>query len=95
MDNFHAEFDAATKALLEPVRNTLLESSGTCTREKIIAQLMMENLFAHPFDPEAGSNWPECLTTEQKKFLVGVASHMGPDWAQALYRAAVFITKVA
>jgi len=96
MDSFHEAFDAETKAMLEPTREALLEGAGTVTREQLIGQLMMDNLFAHVCDPEANDDWP-CgpLTTEQKKFLVGVASHMGPDWTQALYHAVVFMTKVA
>lgn len=30
-----------------------------------------------------------------RDFLVHLADEMGPDWAQTLYQAAVFVTKVA
>jgi hypothetical protein len=92
---FHKAFDNEMEGIVEQTREALLESSGSCTREEIVTQIMMDNLFPHPCDPESGEAWPSGLTTEQKKFLVGVASHMGPDFAQALYHASVFITKVA
>jgi hypothetical protein len=95
---FHNEFEATAKALLEQVREDLIEGAMTCTREEIIAQLIMNNLFPHPCDPEVGDYdgvFKGKLTREQKVMLMGVAEHMGPDYAQALYHAAVFITKVA
>lgn len=35
------------------------------------------------------------LSTETKKRAVGIAEHIGPDYAQALYRFAVLVTKLA
>jgi hypothetical protein len=94
--HWHITFDEVTKPLIEQARDTLVETlDAPPTREQVIAQLMMDNLFAHPCDPEAARDWPNLLTTEQKQSLVAIAGHMGPDWAQALYKAAVFITKVA
>jgi hypothetical protein len=100
---FHREFDEIMENLVEECREQLLNSGPNDTipiptRETIIAQLMIDNIFAHPLDSElyGDSDWPNSpLTTEQKKSLVVIASYMGADWAQALYRAAVFITKVA
>lgn len=89
---FHQIFDENVRELMEPVRETLIESVESCTSEEIIGQLLM-NLLGDYEDPDkviAGS-----LSVDQKARLVRIASHMGPDWAQALYHAAVFITKVA
>lgn len=95
---FHKKFDAEMEAITEFTRDALLEGPGTCSREEIVAQIMMDNLFPNVCDPEA-SDYDEVfkgkLTRDQKVVLVGIAEHMGPDWAQALYHAAVFITKVA
>ena len=94
---FHDQFYRSSAAMMERLRDELLEGPCSCTDEEMVAQLMMIYLFPHPCDPElnAGDDPTTRMTTDQKKFLVGVASHMGPDWAQALYHAAVFITKVA
>lgn len=93
--DFHAKFDEVSKSLLDSAREALLEADATVSREKLVAQIIMENLFPHPCDPEVGSNWPADMTTENKKTLVEIADHIGPDYAQALYHAAVFITRVA
>lgn len=82
---FHATFDSNVRELMEPVRETLIESTGSCMVEEIIGQLLM-NLLS-----DSESN----LSPSTKCSLVMIAEHMGPDWAQVLYRAAVFITKVA
>lgn len=37
----------------------------------------------------------EALPTEAKLYALQVAAHMGPDYAQALYRFAVLVTKLA
>jgi hypothetical protein len=94
---FHNDFDATVEAIMEPVREALLEGSGEATREAIVAQLMMENLFPHPCEPgnDGDGFFSGRLTREQKVTLVSVAEHMGPDWTQALYHATVFMTKVA
>lgn len=86
---FHEMFDENVRELMEPVRETLLESVESCTSEEIIGQLLM-SLFGDGYDFGTGD-----LSAELKVRLVRIADHMGPDWAQALYRAAVFITKVA
>lgn len=82
-DTFHQDFDTNLRELMEPVRETLLESVTSCSREEIIGQLLMNELCDEP------------MTVDQKARLVRIADHMGPDWAQSLYHAAVFITKVA
>lgn len=100
VDKFHKDFDAIADDLLGPssvVRETLLEGAGTCSREEILGQLMMENLFPHDCDVDncaLDDMQKGVLTREQKVFLIGVADHMGPDFCQALYHAAVFMTRV-
>lgn len=93
-EEFSNKFDGVAAPMIDSLKEDLFEQEAHPYREVIVAQLMMDNLFPHPCDPEADANWPDELTTEQKKFLVVVAAHMGPDWCQALYRAAVFMTKV-
>lgn len=98
MDKFHKRFDAEMKDISDFTRDALLEGQGTCSREQIVAQIMMDNLFPNPCDPEAADYdgvFKGRLTVDQKIVLARIADHMGPDWAQALYHAAVFITKVA
>lgn len=93
---FHEQFDSNVRTLMEPVRDTLLESTESCTKEEIIAQLLMEFINDDGFtgdDPD--SAFAGKFNVKQRQNLVAVAAHMGPDWAQALYHAAVFITKVA
>jgi len=99
-ETFHAQFDSNAKQMLDEIRETLLEGPGTATREQIMGQLIMDNIFAHDLDPdlsgrEARDIFNGYLTADQKANLVKIADHLGPDWAQALYHAAVFITKVA
>lgn len=85
-DGFHLTFDSNAKVMMEPVRDVLLESVSSCTQEEIIGQLLMNLL---------GDNGEGQLTARLKQRLVAIADHMGPDWTQALYHAAVFMTKVA
>lgn len=95
-EQFHAAFDAAVRSIMEPVRNTLLELTESCTKEEIVGQLLMNFLNEDGFtgdDPD--STIVGRFNTRQKQNFIAVADHMGPDWAQALYHAAVFITKVA
>lgn len=87
---FHRTFDLNVANMMEPVRDTLIESVASCEPEEIIGQLLMNFLDDGVDDAVDGR-----FTTAQKARLVAVADHMGPDWAQALYHAAVFITKVA
>lgn len=93
-DEFHANFDEVSREVLERARESLLEGPGTCTRESFVAQIILNEMFADPLDNENTSGY-EALTMDNKKALVEIAHHIGPNWAQALYRAAVFITKVA
>lgn len=85
---FHTTFDSNVREMMEPVRDTLIESVESCTSEEIIGQLLM-SLLGDGYDFATAN-----LSTDLKSRLVRIADHMGPDWAQALYRAAVFITKV-
>jgi hypothetical protein len=92
---FNASFQAVADPIMDGVAESLFEQElDQPTREQIIGQLLMEQLFAHPCDPENTGRDIGTLTTEAKSSLVRIAAHIGPDYAQALYRAAVFITKV-
>lgn len=90
-ESFQSIADPIMDGVCEDLFNQEIEQP---TREQIIAQLLMDQLFAHPCDPQSDGN-PATLTTAVKESLVRIAAHMGPDYAQALYHAAVFITKVA
>ena len=94
---FNDKFQNIADAMMDSVAEQLFEQEVTNpSREQILAQLLMIEFFAHDLDPEKGVTDPiGVLTTEQKAFLVRIAGHMGPDYAQALYHAAVFVTKVA
>lgn len=94
---FHREFDECVRPIVEAAREVMLETSLEVTREAFVARIMLDNLFPNHLEPELANGGDPCkiMTTEQKKFLVGIAGEIGPDWAQALYRAAVFITRVA
>lgn len=92
MELFGQDFTNASYDMLCAARETLYELDKTPTPENIIAQILMDML-------GVGTNWSDPtegkFTTAQKARFVEMADHMGPDWAQALYHAAVFITKVA
>lgn len=93
---FHSEFDLQVRALMEPVRTTLLESVESCEPAEIVGQLLMNFLNDDGFagdDPDSAMNGK--FNVRQKQNLLAVADHMGPDWCQALYHATVFMTKVA
>lgn len=91
----HTRIDEVFGEIADRAREGLLDlSADAITDEAVIAQILMEELFAHPCDPESGGEIT-ALTSENKVRLVRMANHMGPDYAQALYHAAVFITKVA
>lgn len=81
---FHNNFDNALGELLEGPREVLMDYGEEPTVEQIIAQIIMDFV---------GN--PDGMDADDKVRLVKVADHMGPDYAQALYHAAVFITKVA
>lgn len=92
---FHAEFKRISDELLEPARYPLLEGPSTVTRESLLAQLLMNEL-ARGGDPEdLDLTFDGKFNAAQKASFCRLADHMGPDWAQALYHAAVFITRVA
>ena len=98
-DRFHADFEHQVRKLMEPVRDILLEHDTSARPEEIIAQLLMNFLggtdFPHFDDSQVHDSTSGHFIADQKAFMVRMADHMGPDWAQALYHAAVFITKVA
>lgn len=100
----HKAIDAVLAEWRNAIETTLLdlaERGHEPTEEACLAQLMMERLTAVPLDPEdegpdtrAGGGIA-VLTENNKVRLVRMAHHMGPDYAQAIYRAAVFLTKTA
>lgn len=91
----HNRIDEVMGDIVDKAREALLDLNlDEITNEAAVAQIIMEEMFAHPCDPESGGNIT-ALTSENKVRLVRMANHMGPDFAQALYHAAVFITKVA
>jgi len=93
---FHLDFDENVLQLMEPVRTALLESTESCTEAEIIGQLLMNFINNGGFtidDHEA--TFEGRFNLRQKQNFMAVANHMGPDWTQALYHAAVFMTKVA
>ena len=97
LSGFHNEIDEIIDGFHEDITEALLNEAAmgrSITEETAFAQLIMERMFAHPLDLE---NTPDIavLTSENKVRLVRMATHLGPDYAQALYHAAVFITKVA
>jgi hypothetical protein len=92
-DTFREAFDRAVDRLMESVGLTLLETTMSCTTEEIVGQLLMNFLDGAGDDPDA--IFEGTFNVTQKQRLVALATHLGPDWAQALYHAAVFITKVA
>lgn len=88
MNNFHEVFDANARAILEPVRQDLIESVNSCKPEEIIGQILMKWL-----DGEDGRGPDDYIVNKQR--ALAIAEHMGPDWCQALYHTVVFMTKVA
>jgi hypothetical protein len=79
----HQRVDEIGKTILEGAREFALDN-GTICPEQVVAQIIMDTL---------GN--PDGLDMATKQRLVVMAGHMGPDYAQALYHAAVFITRVA
>ena len=53
-----------------------------------LGQVIMEHT-----DPEQGRN--NHMTMHDKRLWFDAAEHMGPDYAQGMYHAAVFVSKVA
>lgn len=93
---FHTAFDSVVRKIMEPVRDNMIDSVPDIKMDlnanTVIAQVLM-NLLSDAWEggnPEQG-RFPIAL----KARFIEMADHMGPDWAQALYHAAVFITKVA
>ncbi len=86
MNDIHNQCDAVIGEVTEGVRQFTLDN-GSINADQAVAQIIMDQLHDWMDD--------ECLTGVSKERLVRMANHMGPDWAQALYHAAVFITKVA
>ena len=89
---FHAAFKAVAKALLEPAEDNMISSVADTglplTANSLMGQLLM--CWLGEFDQRE-----DPLSTSAKINFMETAAWMGPDWAQRLYHAAVFITKVA
>lgn len=86
VDEILAEWRARTiDGMLDYAREQ--DAADRITPAKLLAQLLMEELI--DLD-EKGR-----ISGQHKLMLVEMAEHMGPDWTQGLYRAAVFATKVA
>lgn len=88
---FYEDFDRIVCEIMKPVQDQMIESVDTgldLSHDNVIAQLLIHTLGEHGY-PEGSFNG------KTKVRLVEMADWMGPDWAQALYRASVFITKVA
>lgn len=92
----HNEFDELVSVATEGAREYALDNGGI-DANGLIAQMMMDSgLFPSFVDPDLAGGSPDTvMTPTQKANLVHIAAHMGPDWCQALYHAAVFMTKVA
>jgi hypothetical protein len=80
--------------LIEQAVLDAAEAGYTVNEATIFAQVMMNAITAHWLDPENKDGF-SVLTAENKKRLVDMASTAGPDYTQAFYHAAVFMTKVA
>lgn len=93
-DRFNDHFDHIVREIVEPVRGAMIESVPDTglelNHDSVIAQVLMNLLGEHDCGSINGQ-----FHSKTKVRLVEMADWMGPDWAQALYHAAVFITKVA
>lgn len=81
----HADIDAHLATLRGRIEEAMLDlaaEGNDISFEAVVGQILMEVMCDN-------------LTGDDKVFLVRVAEHMGPDWAQSLYHTARFITKVA
>lgn len=96
---FHARFDELVKPLIERARDTLIETVNhhdDLTATMIEAQMLMNLLDdgdVSVHGPDASINGK--FSTAHKVVFLEMADHMGPDWVQALYHAARFMTRVA
>lgn len=91
----HNSFDAIVSDVTQGAREFCLDNEGM-TRDELIGQILMDFINDDGFtgdDPQSAFDGK--FNVKQKQNMIAVASHLGPDWAQALYHAAVFITKVA
>ena len=95
-DNFHRRFNKQAGAILERVREALIDYGPEPTGEQITAQILMDMIGDGGVSPLGiDASLKGKYTLEHKQRLLAIAEHMGPDYAQGLYHAAVFITKLA
>lgn len=88
-----ARFDALAPSVLEHAREPICEGGEDITESNIVAHLIMVQMDRGARDSDG--YFEGKFSVETKKTLIELAENLGPDWAQALYHAAVFITKVA
>lgn len=77
------KFNEIINSLTNPILETVLDQQSV-TRDKVVAQLLM-NLF----------DTDELLNPEERQMALNMAHHMGPDWAQQVYRFSVLLVKLA
>lgn len=95
----HVKVDAILADIRDMIIEALLDDAcenRPLNRSTVLAQIIMEALNDGGVS-ELGSDatFKGRYDKDMKVHLVEMADQMGPDYAQALYHAAVFITKVA
>lgn len=86
----HANIDAHLATLRSRIEEAMLDHAAEgydVSFEAVVGQILMEVVCPSGVDLT--------MNGDHKVFLVRVAEHMGSDWAQSLFHAARFITKVA
>lgn len=94
----HQAIDAVLASFKDVIEDTLLElDAREITPAVVFGQIMMSHLTDHPCCPSHSidDNMKGRFSSDQKKVLLEVADYIGPDYAQAFYHAAVFMTRVA
>lgn len=95
----HNKLDAILFDIRESIEEAILNDAcerRPVNRSTVLAQIIMEALNdggVSELGPDA--TFKGRYDKDMKVHLVEMADQMGPDYAQALYHAAVFITKVA
>ena len=85
-DNVFAIIDSTLGTWRDQITEALLEeqSAGRLVDEAVVTGQVLMNMIGGE----------DIMSVENKKRLVTIANTMGPDQAQFMYKAAVFITKV-
>lgn len=90
----HNKLDEILGEIRDRIETTMLDliyKGDPITYPRVVAQIIMESFNDDSVDRTLNGKFD----ADMKKVLVEMADHMGPDWCQALYHAAVFMTKVA